>query len=83
MDSFFSTPSRRIKLPCCDPRPPIALRAPFPRLKKFSIKRSVCPGAIYIECHDEEIMRGREETALSATVVADGAGGEGWFGARS
>jgi len=50
------------------------------------------PEAIYIECHDEEIMRGREEAResslpsfpfpppLTATVVV---GRGGWLGARS
>lgn len=45
------------------------------------------PEAIYIECHDGEIMRGREEAApaspppFTAAMVADRKGG--WLGARS
>lgn len=64
MDSSFSTPSRRIK----HPRPPIALRAPFSRLKKFSIKRSVCPRAIYIEMP----RRGNNAWSRGSRSLGDG-----------
>lgn len=73
------------------PPPTDRIARAIPEFQEIFNQTFGMPGAIYIECHDGEIMRGREEAALSLfflpldrrPITAAMVAGRGWLGARS